>query len=88
MIDPKALKKIAKACREAGIKHYKCPEFEFTLTEEEPAPRAKASEKGAAPAANGNSSDFKSDSLSPEDLLYWSVRPVDEDQTGKAGDNQ
>ena len=35
-MDVKALKKLAEACRSAGIKHFKNAEMEFTLTDDKP----------------------------------------------------
>lgn len=79
--DAKALKKLAKICREAGIKHYKCVDFEFTLTDELPEPRLSAKVIEAAAAASNSSGDgpaFRSDSLTPSELLFWSTRNVEE----------
>ena len=78
MIDPKLLKKLAKACREAGIKSYKCPEFEFTLTDEAPVTQSRAA-SSAQPDADNK---FESDSLTPEDLLFYSVGTSPEDDAG------
>jgi hypothetical protein len=65
MITPKDLKKLAKACREAGIRKYKCAEFEFELDDAPPQQRA--------PSSLGGSEEFTSDSPSPEDLMFWSA---------------
>ncbi len=65
--DPKALKKLADACRKAGITSFKGNGFEFTLGDKPGAAKPKA-----APEASGNDS-FSSDSISEEALLFWSV---------------
>jgi hypothetical protein len=67
---PKELKRLAKACRDAGIKHYKCADFEFTLSDDPPEPRRQAGQ----PQASGPDGPFKTDSLTPEQLLFFSVR--------------
>ncbi len=69
--DAKKLKKLADACRKAGIKSFKSPEFEFTLTDELPErkPRGKA-----APKPQYTQDDVKVEgALSEEDMLFWSV---------------
>lgn len=69
-MDPKALKKLVKTCREMGITHYKGPDFEFTLSHDAPV-KTKKSKKGQETEAVG--SDFETDSLTPEQLLMWSA---------------
>lgn len=78
MIDAKTLKKLAATCRKAGIKHYKCAEFEFTL-EEIPAPTFQKASKAITVDSN---STFKTDSLSPEELLFWSSSMSTEIESG------
>lgn len=64
------MKKLARICREAGIKHYKTSEFEFTLSDDMTTPviRTKAEKLTAAEL----SAPIESDDLSQEALLFWS----------------
>lgn len=75
MTDYKALKKLADACRKAGIKHYKCPEFEFTLSDEGPVSNYKKRALKKAPEASEEASTEVSsmDQLTEEQLLFYSV---------------
>lgn len=73
----KELKKLASACRKAGIKHFKSAEMEFTLTDEIPV--APTRSKKASLLASPNTS-FETDSLSTEDLLFWSSGEADAPQ--------
>ena len=89
MVDPKTLKKLAKACRDAGIKHYKDADMEFTLTDEAPQAAAPRGRKAAPKPAPGVAPEFETDSLSPEELLFWSVNNnIDQESSGKEGDGQ
>ncbi len=70
--DAKALKKLAAACRAAGITSFKGDGIEFTLSTEAP---VKINSKGkivAAPKDLGPN-EVESDELSAEALMYWSV---------------
>ena len=71
-MDPKALKKLVKVCREMGVKSYKGDGFEFTLTDD--APR-KATKKSVIPTASTPDEDFETDSLTQEQILMWSAAP-------------
>ena len=71
MLSPKDLKKLAKTCREAGIKSYKCPEFEFTLTDEAPEP--KSYQNKAPIVSHGPQGEVDTDMPDAEAMLYWSV---------------
>lgn len=71
-MSPKELKKLADACRKAGIRHYKHGDIEFTLTED--APRKASSKKQSPPEATPDS-DFETDSLTQEQILMWSSAP-------------
>jgi len=75
--DLKELKKLAAACRKAGIKHYKSASgMEFTLSDDfqEPVRAAKGTKQApAAPQAPTADTLFKGDAPSEEDLLFWSV---------------
>lgn len=69
----KELKKLAAACRKAGIKTYKCGDVEFTLTEDEPQSAYKLKKTDSKPADNfAPDTNFESDSLTEEQLLFWS----------------
>jgi hypothetical protein len=79
--DPKELKKLADACRKAGIKSYKADGIEFTLTDEAPAPspykKRKAAKAPIETADEGQESPVDLDgwdSLSPEEQLFYSSR--------------
>lgn len=70
---PKAseLIKLAKACRRAGIVSFKSPEYEFILTEDAPVTN-RATKKLFLPIQQSQG-EIETDSLSPEDLLFYSV---------------
>jgi hypothetical protein len=71
----KELKKLAAACRSAGIKTYKSGDVEFTLTDEAPLTPYKAAKAAlkASDKASQQAEDVESDGLSGDDLLFWSV---------------
>lgn len=71
--DAKTLKKFADACRKAGIKSFKSPEFEFTLTDEPPVSNYKKAKTAKDDLATSAMDDFKSEALSEEALLFWSA---------------
>jgi hypothetical protein len=75
----KELKKLAAACRAAGINSFKCGELEFTL-----------GDKPTKPSKNGNTKvhkggdvmsvideAFEEDGLTQDALLMWSALPAD-----------
>jgi hypothetical protein len=64
----KELKKLAKACRDAGIHYFKSAEFEFTLTGVVP----EKPVKGKAPLTH-TQGDIESDTPSEEELMFWST---------------
>lgn len=70
--DAKALKKLADACRKAGITHYKCADFELTVSPDAPESNYKKRKavKESAPIVDDN---FKSEQLTDDALLMWSV---------------
>jgi len=78
-VDLKVLNALAKACRKAGIKHFKNSDMEFTLTDETPAakrPRGRSAAKVASKAMAGLSSgsdEIQTDGLTDEELLLWST---------------
>ena len=72
MIDPKTLKKLAATCRKAGISHYKCSEFEFTLTDSAPASPKVTTKRQSVSTLVDDTAD-SSEELSVDDLLFWSA---------------
>lgn len=78
-MDHKALKKLADACRKAGIKHFKNSEVEFTLSDEGPVSNYKkrTSAQPSSQLIETTDSIFQSDQLTEEQLLLWST-PGDE----------
>lgn len=78
--DFKALKKLADTCRKAGIKSYKCPEFEFTLSDEGPLSTYKKKALKSNPEAFSDTSIKASDdNLTEEQLLFYSVARLTEE---------
>lgn len=73
--DYKALKKLADACRKAGIKTFKGDGIEFTLTDEAPVSQYKQTKRATAVPANLIEDAFTSDSLPEDALLFWSAGP-------------
>lgn len=75
MIDPKELKKLADACRKAGIKHFKNADIEFTLTEEAPVSTYKRKkEVMLIPQGSLLQETIKNaDTLTEDELLFWST---------------
>lgn len=71
--DIKLLKKLADACRKAGIETFEGYGFKFTLGASVP-----ENTKSAKKAATFNDVDkaFESDTLTPEQLLHWSVGDI------------
>lgn len=70
--DPKALKKLADACRKAGITHFKNAEFEFTLSPDGPVSNYKK-RKAKVQESSIIDENFQSDQLTDEQLLMWSA---------------
>lgn len=66
----KELKKLAKACREAGIHYFKSADFEFTLTGV--APEKRSTSKGTPALLPETNGDIETDSISEAELLFWS----------------
>jgi hypothetical protein len=66
----KELKKLAKACRDAGIHYFKGDGFEFTLTGVAP---EKPTRKNSAVLPEQDMSKIETDSLSEEELMFWST---------------
>ena len=76
MVSPKELERLAKMCRKAGIKSFKSPEFEFTLTDEAPQKTTKAAIKASNAQYNNPDKDFETDTLTEDQLLMWSAAPA------------
>lgn len=72
---PKEIKKLAAACRAAGITHFKCGDIEFSL---DVTPKAdKASPAEAKKPYHGEQGEIESDTLTEEQMLMWSVMPIE-----------
>lgn len=78
-LDPKELKKLADACRKAGIKHYKSGDIEFTLADEAPVsnykkrkPKSPLTSLEVAPDAPVKSDGW--DTLTEDQKLFYSVQ--------------
>lgn len=69
-LDLKTIKRLADMCRKAGITHFKNDKFEFTLGDAPPERAAKKANEAPQPAPNVP---FQSDTLTDDELLYWSV---------------
>lgn len=77
---PAQIKKLADACRKAGIKHFKSGDLEFTLGDAPPkSPRNKTSSPVDETPPDAN---FKHDELSYEQLLNWSITSTDMQEPG------
>jgi hypothetical protein len=74
---PKELKKLAAACRAAGITHFKGEGIEFTLSERAP---EKKSAKKVQPTDFGSPIDpnFTSDEMTQDQMLFWSSATLPE----------
>ena len=80
-MNAKDLKKLAKACRAAGIKSYKDQHLEFTLTDDSPSTTRKSRMiKSTQNLAQSVDSAFETDTLSQDALLMWSVGTTNENQ--------
>ncbi len=75
-ISPKELKKLAKACRDAGIKSFKGPNFEFILDDAPITTPRNSSTKQELPE------EFQADTLTEEQLLFYSVANMEEPSAG------
>lgn len=70
---PKELKRIAKACREAGIKTFKADGLELTFSDSFELPKLKET------SVERYASDMiPTDEMSDEDKLFWSVGNVED----------
>jgi len=71
-LSPKELAALAKACRKAGITHYKQGDVEFTLAPEQPRKVGKRAEKQTSQQEDTVDTDGW-DKLSEEDKLFYSA---------------
>ncbi len=72
-MDVKNLKKLAAACRKAGIKTFKSGDVEFTLADA-PVRPIKASKKALVDDAGAAGTDEKGwDTFTDEEKLFWSA---------------
>lgn len=78
--DHKALKRLADACRKAGIKTFKNADFEFTLTEDAPLSNYVRKKRSIRPEEDTgvDSETFKTDTLTDDQLLFWSLSETPE----------
>lgn len=75
-VDLKNLKKLANACRKAGITYFKSADFEFSLDASPQKIQTRRSKVNAGELKEDEAP--KSDSLSPEELLFWSTGVIEE----------
>ena len=73
----KLLKKIADACRKAGIETFEGYGMKFTILREVPQSNYKKSKEKAQHAQPTTLVDESFDSLPEEDRLFWSVSGID-----------
>jgi hypothetical protein len=74
-MSPGELKKLAKACRAAGISHFKNAEIEFTLTSLPDKPLKPGENRPMATGGLKSVIDegFEAEGLSQDALLLWSA---------------
>jgi hypothetical protein len=70
---PKELKKLADACRKAGVLHYRQGDVEFTLSPTPPSKVVKSSPKQTASVQADEVPSDGWDALSEEDKLFYSI---------------
>lgn len=73
----KELQKIAAVCRKAGIKHYKCANFEIILTEEDPRPTKRSSTQSVVNQSSLVADSIETERLTEEQLLFYSTANMD-----------
>lgn len=69
----KELKKLAAACRKAGITHFKQGDLELDIAEELPKKPRKASHASIESTQPSNIESDGWDTLTEEEKLFWSV---------------
>lgn len=72
-MNPKELKKLAAACRAAGIRTYKDANIEFTLSDEPPVSNYKRKTSAKESDADLGDPNYTTDTLPEEALLFWST---------------
>ena len=83
---PKELKRLAAACRKAGITHFKQGDLEITVSEDAPQQHLKRGKHAASTSVQGeveSQSDWES--LTDEEKLFWSVGGTAEEMTERSG---
>lgn len=78
--DYKALKKLADNCRKVGIKSFKNADFEVTFSEDAPISsyKKRQASKSTMPAIDSNDVIENYDTLTDEQMLYWSLNETPE----------
>ena len=79
----KELKKLADACRKAGIKVFECPDYKITLSDYYVASRSAYKSRKAQAKGSIQSDEVPSENgISGEELLYYSAGgpPTKEDE--------
>lgn len=82
----KELQKLIRLCRRTGVLSIKMEGVELTLSEETPAPakpRGKSATKSTEASVSPRDKTELEGELSPEELMFWSVNYVPEDEEGK-----
>lgn len=69
--DLKLLKKLADACRKAGIQTFKGHGIEFTLSHVAPESNYRRAKK--SPVSEATQGPIETDGLTQEELLFWST---------------
>jgi hypothetical protein len=82
MISPKELKKLAAACRKAGIKTFKGDGFEFTL-EGTPGVEKAASKQTQGEEAKDLNVESEDAAPTGEALLFWSAQGLEPEEGEK-----
>jgi len=80
---PKELKKLASACRAAGILTFKNSEVEFTLSEQAPPKLNKNTQKSSS-SVSDKDEDFTTETLTDEQMLFYSTVQLPEDAIGSS----
>ena len=77
---PKELKKLADACRKAGIRTFKNNEVEFTLSDDHVLRSVTKRSRDVAKNVDNSAIDdaFKADTLTEEQMLFYSVAELPE----------
>lgn len=73
----KELKKLAAACRAAGIYSFKCGDLEFTLGDKPVKQNNKKAIQRTGEVQDPIDAAFEQDALTQDELLLWSALPAD-----------